>query len=151
MQKYIVYTSEQLSYNDEKPLENTKCMHADVLHMMCIGKEERLVQFEILASSGLDVHASTGNQTKGYFNPYGKPCLGGGVKEAGLLRFLATTVYYERQLDMRSLFWFKEQKVQIKFLFLLRPRKEYQASTRAWDIWSLLCLKEIGWVHQHQN
>ena len=46
---------------------------------------------------------------------------------------------------MRSLFWFKEQKVQIKFLFLLRPRKEYQASTRAWDIWSLLCLKEIGW------
>ena len=64
VQKYIVYTSEQLSYNDEKPLENTKCMHADVLHMMCIGKEERLVQFEILASSGLDVHASTGNQTK---------------------------------------------------------------------------------------
>ena len=108
-------------------------MHAEVLHTMCIGIEEELVQFEILATSGLDVHASSGNQRKEYFSYFGKPCSGGGIEEslAGLEYFPAKSVCYARI------------KTRNRILFLFLPIKKI--CVRNHIIWDLLSLKDVGW------
>ena len=42
-------------------------------------------------------------------------------------------------------FKMNRSRIKLCLLFLFLPRKEYQASRRTCCMWSLLCLKEIGW------
>ena len=50
--------------------------------------------------------------------------------------------YYKRRSDS-----FKKDRlgVKLRWLFLFLPCKRYHVANQTYDMWSLLCLKEIGW------
>ena len=83
VKKYVAYTLEYLrpSYKDEHTIVD-RCMHAEALQAMCIRREEKYVQVEMIIASVLDFHELRGNQAKKYFNYLGKPHLDGGTKES---------------------------------------------------------------------
>uniref|UniRef100_N1QW98 Ubiquitin-like protease family profile domain-containing protein n=1 Tax=Aegilops tauschii TaxID=37682 RepID=N1QW98_AEGTA len=99
-QKYTGYISKcpLLSYEDEQPLRKDTCMHAEPLQAMCIWKDEKHVQVEMIISCALDVHALEGKQEKEYSNYFGEPRLQGGIKEftMDLLCLLAKIGSYKR-------------------------------------------------------
>lgn len=135
VQKYTAYMSKcsPLSYEDEQPLIKDTCMHAESLQAMCIWKDEKRVQVEMIISCALDFHALEEKQGKEYSNYFGEPHLQGGIKES--------------MMDLVCLLTKISCNVRIKyiyyFIFLFLPWKE-----RVWNgllIRDQLTLKEVGW------
>ena len=137
----------QSSEDDEEvqALVDVMCMHANVLHKMGVSQENKhsLAQDQIRIVSGFYMHATmqeikvNKRAMETGLGCYSVCVLGGEIHSVH-----ATKNYGYLIGDIIEV----KGGIKERFMLLFLPRKEYQAITNMMrNVWSFLCLKEVGW------
>ena len=146
VRKYNASTLEYLrpSNEDEHTLANT-CMHVDASGRINIGRKKKQVQAQnqIRFISEFDMRTMVQEikrekyEIKASIECYSVLIVGGKIHSVH-----ATKNYGYLIGDMEGV---KRRIKVLGFMFLFQPHKYHASANVPWSVWSLLCLKEVGW------